>query len=199
MLIQDSDLENDPQDYPALLAPLKNGSANVVYGVRPGRPERGLRFFLGAKFPTQLTNFLYGAKPPSNISGRTYRAQTAPKVHQKQWWFTLTDCRLIAGLRNLLLHSDGRVSHPKDVPQYVGKQVHQRASDVELDRHNTIRLNRNFCYRAVSRMALFLFDIAGQVPTPELLAKLDEAWKKSRVASEARPQLRPPKSPQRKP
>ena len=62
VLIQDSDLEYDPQDYPALLRPLEDGSANVVYGVRPDRPERGLRFFLGAKLLTHLTNFLYGTK-----------------------------------------------------------------------------------------------------------------------------------------
>jgi dolichol-phosphate mannosyltransferase len=61
VLIQDSDLEYDPQDYPALLRPLEAGKANVVYGVRPDRPERGLRFFLGAKLLTHLTNLLYGA------------------------------------------------------------------------------------------------------------------------------------------
>jgi dolichol-phosphate mannosyltransferase len=61
VLIQDSDLEYDPQDYPALLRPLEQGQANAVYGVRPDRPERGLRFFLGAKLLTHLTNLLYGA------------------------------------------------------------------------------------------------------------------------------------------
>src|SRR5208282_4019824 len=61
VLIQDSDLEYDPQDYSALLRPLDEGKANVVYGVRPDRPERGLRFFLGAKLLTHLTNLLYGA------------------------------------------------------------------------------------------------------------------------------------------
>jgi dolichol-phosphate mannosyltransferase len=61
VLIQDSDLEYDPQDYPRLLRPLEAGEANVVYGVRPDRPERGLRFFLGAKLLTHLTNLLYGA------------------------------------------------------------------------------------------------------------------------------------------
>jgi dolichol-phosphate mannosyltransferase len=61
VLIQDSDLEYDPQDYLALLRPLEQGHANVVYGVRPDRPERGLRFFLGAKLLTHLTNLLYGA------------------------------------------------------------------------------------------------------------------------------------------
>lgn len=62
VLIQDSDLEYDPQDYPALLRPLAEGKANVVYGVRPDRPERGFRFFMGAKLLTYLTNFLYGAR-----------------------------------------------------------------------------------------------------------------------------------------
>ncbi|MGC2364970.1 MAG: glycosyltransferase family 2 protein [Candidatus Sulfotelmatobacter sp.] len=61
VLIQDSDLEYDPQDYPALLRPLVQRQANVVYGVRPDRPERGLRFFLGAKLLTHLTNLLYSA------------------------------------------------------------------------------------------------------------------------------------------
>jgi glycosyltransferase involved in cell wall biosynthesis len=61
VLIQDSDLEYDPQDYPTLLRPLEAEKANVVYGVRPDRPERGLRFYLGARFLTYLTNLLYGA------------------------------------------------------------------------------------------------------------------------------------------
>jgi dolichol-phosphate mannosyltransferase len=61
VLIQDSDLEYDPQDYAALMRPLEEGKANVVYGVRPDRPERGLRFFFGAKLLTHLANLLYGA------------------------------------------------------------------------------------------------------------------------------------------
>jgi dolichol-phosphate mannosyltransferase len=61
ILIQDSDLEYDPQDYAALLQPLRQNQVNVVYGVRPDRPERGLRFFLGAKLLTHLANILYGA------------------------------------------------------------------------------------------------------------------------------------------
>jgi dolichol-phosphate mannosyltransferase len=61
VLIQDSDLEYDPQDYAKLLPPLERGLANVVYGVRPDRPERGLRFYWGAKFLTMMVNLLYGA------------------------------------------------------------------------------------------------------------------------------------------
>jgi glycosyltransferase involved in cell wall biosynthesis len=59
LLIQDSDLEYDPQDYPALLEPLRYAKANVVYGVRPDHPERGLSYYLGAKFLTLLANVLY--------------------------------------------------------------------------------------------------------------------------------------------
>lgn len=60
VLIQDSDLEYDPQDYPVLLRPLQAGQANVVYGVRNDHPGRGLRFFLGARLLTYLANLLYG-------------------------------------------------------------------------------------------------------------------------------------------
>ena len=60
VLIQDSDLEYDPQDYVALLTPLSEGKANVVYGVRPDRPERGFSYYFGAKLLTVLTNLLYG-------------------------------------------------------------------------------------------------------------------------------------------
>jgi dolichol-phosphate mannosyltransferase len=62
VLIQDSDLEYDPQDYPALLEPLRYDKANVVYGVRPDRPGRGLSYYLGAKFLTVLANVLYNCK-----------------------------------------------------------------------------------------------------------------------------------------
>ena len=63
VLIQDSDQEYDPQDYPALLRPLREGKANVVYGVRLDRPERGLRFYLGAKLCCTARTF--GTKPPA--------------------------------------------------------------------------------------------------------------------------------------
>ena len=47
ILIQDSDLEYDPRDYPALLRPCRKDRKRCVW--RAPRPsERGLRFFLGA-------------------------------------------------------------------------------------------------------------------------------------------------------
>ncbi len=62
VLIQDSDLEYDPQDYPALLEPLREGKANVVYGVRPDRPDRGFAYYFCAKLLTIIANVLYGTR-----------------------------------------------------------------------------------------------------------------------------------------
>jgi glycosyltransferase involved in cell wall biosynthesis len=43
MLVQDADLEYDPADYPALVAPIAQGRADIVYGSRfpAGRAYRG--------------------------------------------------------------------------------------------------------------------------------------------------------------
>jgi dolichol-phosphate mannosyltransferase len=81
VLIQDSDLEYDPRDYAALLKPLREGRANVVYGVRPDRPERGLSYYLGAKFLTVLTNLLYGCNIRDEATCyKAFRRSTLSKV-----------------------------------------------------------------------------------------------------------------------
>jgi glycosyltransferase involved in cell wall biosynthesis len=62
IIIQDADLEYDPGDYPALLAPILDNRADVVYGSRfLGGPHRVLLFwhYLGNLFFTFLTNILY--------------------------------------------------------------------------------------------------------------------------------------------
>jgi glycosyltransferase involved in cell wall biosynthesis len=60
VLVQDADLEYDPADYGALLAPLLAGEADVVFGSRfmGGRPHRVLYFWhsLGNRFLTLLSN-----------------------------------------------------------------------------------------------------------------------------------------------
>lgn len=81
IIIQDSDLEYDPADYPALLEPLKKGRANVVYGVRPDRPQRGFYFFMGAKFLTWLTNFLYGCNIRDEATGyKVFRSSLLKRI-----------------------------------------------------------------------------------------------------------------------
>jgi dolichol-phosphate mannosyltransferase len=61
VLIQDADLEYDPGDYAALLAPLTSGEADVVYGARDLAGQLPL-MRLGNQFLTLATNILYGSR-----------------------------------------------------------------------------------------------------------------------------------------
>src|SRR5438552_5462025 len=60
VLVQDADLEYNPEDYPVLLEPLLSGKADAVFGSRfmGGRPHRVLYFWhmVGNRFLTLLSN-----------------------------------------------------------------------------------------------------------------------------------------------
>jgi glycosyltransferase involved in cell wall biosynthesis len=61
VLVQDADLEYDPAEYPALLAPILDGRADVVYGSRfLSGPHRVLLFWhsVGNKILTAFSNMV---------------------------------------------------------------------------------------------------------------------------------------------
>jgi len=61
VLIQDADLEYDPEDWPKLLAPVFKGKARVVYGSRftGERKDMLVLHWIGNRFLSAVTNLLY--------------------------------------------------------------------------------------------------------------------------------------------
>jgi len=61
VLVQDADLEYDPEDWPKLIAPMLRGKARVVYGSRFTGERRNMLFlhWIGNRFLSLVTNVLY--------------------------------------------------------------------------------------------------------------------------------------------
>ena len=61
LLVQDADLEYDPEDWPRLLSPILRGKSKVVYGSRFTGERKNMLFWhwIGNRFLSLTTNVLY--------------------------------------------------------------------------------------------------------------------------------------------
>ena len=88
IIIQDADLEYDPQDYKTLLDPIISEKADVVYGTRfyGGGPRRVLFFwhYLGNQILTLFSNLLTNLNlSDMEVGYKAFRSEVLKSIHIK--------------------------------------------------------------------------------------------------------------------
>jgi glycosyltransferase involved in cell wall biosynthesis len=88
-VIQDADMEYDPGDVVALIAPIERGVADVVYGSRltGGAPQRAYLFWhlVGNRFLSLLTGVLYNTTLSDMETGyKAFRSDVLRSLHLTQ-------------------------------------------------------------------------------------------------------------------
>jgi glycosyltransferase involved in cell wall biosynthesis len=87
VLVQDADLEYDPQDYVKLIEPIVDDKADVVYGSRfIGEPHRVLYYYhtLGNKFLTAFSNMFTNLNlTDMEVCYKVFRKTVIDRIHIK--------------------------------------------------------------------------------------------------------------------